>query len=91
MVEEKQQDGEQAPEGGQDDFEIESLYLGLYPATQKVIPQLLSKGKKVNENKKSKGKVKISIAQQILSQIVESVLTPLMKTTQRHQISLYKC
>ena len=49
---------------------MESLHLGLYPAAQKVIPQLLSKGKKVNENKKSEGNIKISIAQRMLSKII---------------------
>ena len=49
MIEDKQQDGEQASEEEQDDFELESL--GLNSAAQKVIRQLLSKGKKVNKKK----------------------------------------
>ena len=59
-----QLDREQASEEeGQDGIvEMESLGLGLNPAAQKIIQQLLLRGKKSNENRKSKGKSRTGTA-----------------------------
>ena len=94
----EKRNGEQASKEEYNDDKPGMESLGLNPDAQKIIRQLLSKGEKANEKKKSKD---ITATDCVLieacvvlglrrskvpkfSQIVESVLTPLLNITQHH-------
>ena len=77
----KQQDREQASEEEQVDLGIDSLRLK--SCGKKVIRQLMSREKKLKNQKELSTSPK-NIDGQMLSQIVESVLTPPLNTTQHH-------